>query len=65
MSTSSSYWEGHDSHNNRRRGFQYFLENTIKPNNEKIGTAHYVASRDLILSEDEGLSCSFLFQMKK
>ena len=46
--------EGHDSHNNRRRGFQYFLENTIKPNNEKIGTAHYVASRDLILSEDEG-----------
>ena len=46
--------EGQDAHNNRRRGFQYFLENTIKPNNDKIGTAHYVANRDLILSEDEG-----------
>ena len=46
--------EGQDAHNNRRRGFQYFLENTIKPNNDKIGTAHYVANRDLILSEEEG-----------
>ena len=52
--------EGHDAHNNRRRGFQYFLEHTIKPNNDKIGTAHYVATRDIVLSEDES-QVMFLF----
>lgn len=45
--------EGEDFHHNRRRGFQYFLTNTIKRHNDLIGTAHYVADRDLTLSEDE------------
>ena len=45
--------EGEDFHNNRRRGFQYFLNNTIKRHNDLIGTAHYEEDFDLILSEDE------------
>ncbi len=45
--------EGEDAHNNRRRGFQYFLNHTIKPHNDLIGTAHYTANRDITLSEDE------------
>ena len=45
--------EGEDFHHNRRRGFNYFLTNTIKRHNDLIGTAHYVSNRDLTLSEDE------------
>lgn len=45
--------EGENFHHNRRRGFQYFLTNTIKRHNDLIGTAHYVSNRDITLSENE------------
>ena len=41
--------EGEDAHNNRRRGFDYFLENTInKHNNNPI----FSPNVDLLLSTD-------------
>ena len=41
--------EGEDAHNNRRRGFDYFLENTINKHNNNPIFSHNV---DLLLSTD-------------
>ena len=51
--------EGEDAHNNRRRGYQYFLDHTITPHNSSIGTKvwkgnkKYAADRDMIYETDE------------
>ena len=42
--------EGHDSHNNRRRGYQYFLENTILRHNNN---PNFKPSVDVLLNEEE------------
>ena len=41
--------EGEDSHNNRRRGYNYFLNNTILPHNHDPNKNQY----DLTLITDE------------
>ncbi|MDG1227917.1 MAG: RagB/SusD family nutrient uptake outer membrane protein [Polaribacter sp.] len=43
--------EGEDSHNNRRRGFDYFLNNTILPHNSNSSPG-FKASVDILLSTD-------------
>jgi hypothetical protein len=43
--------EGEDSHNNRRRGFDYFLNNTILPHNNNSSPG-FKASVDILLSTD-------------
>ncbi|WP_366182878.1 RagB/SusD family nutrient uptake outer membrane protein [Flavobacterium ovatum] len=42
--------EGEDSHNNRRRGFDYFLKNTINKHNNNPG---FKATVDLLLSTNK------------
>jgi len=50
--------EGQDSFHNRRRGLQYFLDHTILPHNNSIGTKvavgakKYAANREVIFSTD-------------
>ena len=43
--------EGDDSHNNRRRGFDYFLNKTILPHNNNTSPG-FKASVDILLSTD-------------
>jgi hypothetical protein len=43
--------EGEDAHNNRRRGFDYFLNNTILPHNNNTNPG-FKANVDLLLSTD-------------
>jgi hypothetical protein len=42
--------EGHDSYNNRRRGYAYFLENTINRHNNN---PNFKASVDVLLNDVE------------
>lgn len=48
--------EGEDAHNNRRRGFDYFLDSVIIPHNTTTtlsdGQAMNFNNKDLTLSED-------------
>jgi hypothetical protein len=43
--------EGEDAHNNRRRGFDYFLNNTILTHNTNTNPG-FTASVDILLSTD-------------
>ena len=51
--------EGEDSFNNRRRGYQYFIDNTITPHNSSMGkkvqfgSKKYNKTRELMLSTDQ------------
>ncbi len=51
--------EGEDSHNNRRRGYQYFMDHTITPHNSSIGqkvwkgSKKYAANRDMVYETDQ------------
>ena len=54
--------EGYDGFHARRRGYNYFLENTIKRNNDPIASAaqtffysqrRFAANRDIVFSTDE------------
>ena len=51
--------EGEDSFNNRRRGYQYFIDNTITPHNSSMGkkvqfgSKKYNNTRELMLSTDQ------------